>query len=210
MTKYIIVWDWNNTLVSTAEASYLALKDVAKAYGTLPVSRDEVMTVIGTHRAYWHQMFGAKEEEAVAFYLNRYASYRDTIKVMDGAPEVLAYVRSLNIPQVVLSNEWIHLLNEEMACTGLAPYFDAIQGTVDAHGKPEKSFVKRVLKGFSYDKVIVIGDGLSDMQTARVLQAVSIAVFDTLPLDVAADYRCADLWAVRRVLERLLADIRAE
>lgn len=204
MTKYLIIWDWNNTLVSTLQASFLALRDVSEKYGTPAVSHDEVMSVIGTHRDYWRQMFGAREEEAVAFYLNRYAAYQNTVTVIDGAKEVLEYVKSRHIPQIILSNEWIKLLSGETICTGLAPYFDKIQGTVDSHGKPELSFADQALKGFSYDHLILIGDGISDMQMAKVLQATSIAVFDYIPATIKTDYRCRDLFEVKKTLQSLL------
>lgn len=203
--KTLIIWDWNNTLVDTMEASFLAMQDVASYYDVPAVSRDEMMTVIGTHRDYWQTTFGEKEEEAVHYYLNRYATYRDTIQVIDGAQDVLDFVRSKNISQIILSNEDETLLFPETEYTNLKSYFDYIQGSVDEHAKPETEFAEKALQHFDYEHLILIGDGLSDMQMADVLGATSICVFNNVPNTVKTDYRCASLKEVKQVLEYLLS-----
>ena len=203
--KTLIIWDWNNTLVDTIQASFLAMQDVAHHYGTPVVAKEDMMTVIGTHRDYWQRTFGDKEEEAVHYYLNRYATYRDTIQIIDGAEEVLTFLKSKNVSQIILSNEDETLLFPETECTGLKCYFDYIQGSRDEHAKPELAFAERALKNFTYDRLILIGDGLSDMQMADVLGAVCVCVFNHVPDDVKTDYRCASLQEVKKVLEQLLS-----
>ena len=202
--KPLVIWDWNNTLVDTMEASFLAMQDVAHHYGVPPVSRDEMMTVIGTHREYWQMTFGDKEEEAVHYYLKQYGTYRDTICIIDGAQDVLDFVRSKNVPQIILSNEDETLLFPETEYTHLKSYFDYIQGSMDEHAKPEKAFAEKALKHFDYDQLILIGDGLSDMQMADVLGATSICVFNNVPQTVKTNYRCASLSEVQIILSQLL------
>lgn len=203
--KPLVIWDWNNTLVDTLEASFLAMQDVARHYGVPMVAKQDMMTVIGTHRDYWQATFGDKEEEAVHYYLKRYEMYRDTICVIDGAEAVLTFVRAKNIPQIILSNEDETLLFPETECTGLKHYFDYIQGSTDEHAKPERSFAEKALKRFDYDRLILIGDGMSDMQMANVLGAVSICVFNNVPEAVKTHYRCASLHEVKYILEKLLS-----
>ena len=202
--KPLVIWDWNNTLVDKMEASFLAMQDVAHHYGVPPVSRDEMMTVIGTHREYWQMTFGDKEEEAVHYYLKQYGTYRDTICIIDGAQDVLDFVRSKNVPQIILSNEDETLLFPETEYTHLKSYFDYIQGSMDEHAKPEKAFAEKALKHFDYDQLILIGDGLSDMQMADVLGATSICVFNNVPQTVKTNYRCASLSEVQIILSQLL------
>ncbi|MBR5130348.1 MAG: HAD family hydrolase [Alphaproteobacteria bacterium] len=203
--KTLIIWDWNNTLVDTMDASFLAMQDVSSHYGVPRVSRNEMMTVIGTHRDYWQTTFGDKEEEAVHYYLKRYATYRHTIRVIDGAEDVLAFVRSKNIHQIILSNEDETLLFPETEYTNLKSYFDYVQGSVDEHAKPEIEFAQKALKHFDYEHLILIGDGVSDMQMADVLGATSICVFNNIPETIKTSYHCASLKDVKRVLERLLS-----
>jgi HAD superfamily hydrolase (TIGR01549 family) len=203
--KPLIVWDWNNTLVDTMEASFLAMQDVSRYYGVPQVSRDEMMTVIGTHRSYWQTTFGRKEEEAVHYYLKQYGTYRNTIRVINGAEDVLSFVQSKNIPQIILSNEDETLLFPETEYTGLKHYFNYIQGSQDEHAKPELEFAEKALKYFDYERLILIGDGLSDMQMANVLGATSICVFNNVSVDVKIDYRCSSLQDVKCVLKKLLS-----
>lgn len=202
--KPLVIWDWNNTLVDTMEASFLAMRDVSEYYQVPFVSRDDLMRVIGTHRTYWQTTFGAKEQEAVHYYLKRYACYRDTIKVIQGAKEVLEFVQSKNVMQIILSNEDMSLLVPETEYTGLAPYFTRICGTIDEHGKPEVAFALNALNGLDYDHLILVGDGISDMQMADVLGAVSICVFNNVSTDVLSDYRCQTLDEVKVILQKLL------
>lgn len=202
--KQLVIWDWNNTLVDTLEASFWAMKDVAQHYGVPVVAKDEMMTVIGTHRDYWRSMFKDKEEEAVHYYLKKYATYRHTIRIIDGAEDVLGFVKSKGIPQIILSNEDETLLFPETEYTGLKHYFDYIQGSTDEHAKPEQAFAEKALKKFKYEKLILIGDGISDMQMADVLGATSICVFDNVPTSVKTHFRCVSLEEVKSVLKTIL------
>ena len=202
--KPLVIWDWNNTLVDTMEASFLAMQDVAKQYGVPPVAKEDMMTVIGTHRTYWQATFGDKEEEAVHYYLKQYGTYRDTICVIEGAEDVLSFVQSKNIPQIILSNEDETLLFPETECTGLKHYFNYIQGSTDEHAKPELAFAQKALQHFDYERLILIGDGISDMQMAQVLGATSICVFNNVPKTIKTHFRCESLQDVKHILEKNL------
>lgn len=202
--KWLVIWDWNNTLVDTMQASFLAMQKVAHHYHVPLVSKDEMMNVIGSHRDYWKKTFGDCEEEAVHYYLKCYENYRSSIRVIDGAEDVLSFVQAKSIPQIILSNEDVSLLIPETHYTKLNHYFDGIQGTIDAHGKPELAFAQKALQGFEYDRLILIGDGVSDIQMAHALNAVSICVFDYVPKDIRVDYRCATLFDVQQVLQEIL------
>ncbi|MBO7258395.1 MAG: HAD family hydrolase [Alphaproteobacteria bacterium] len=202
--KPLVIWDWNNTLVDTMEASFLAMRDVAKHYGVPTVAKEDMMTVIGTHRTYWQATFRDKEDEAVHYYLKQYGLYRDTICVIEGAEDVLSFVRSKSISQIILSNEDETLLFPETECTGLKHYFDYIQGSTDEHAKPELAFAQKALQYFDYERLILIGDGISDMQMAQVLGATSICVFNNVPKTIKTHFRFESLQYVKSILEKIL------
>ena len=74
--------------------------------------------------------------------------------------------------------------------------------------KPSKEMAMSILKKLTYDRLIVIGDGLSDMQLAQNLKAVSVFVRSVPPdltefQSVRIDFDCKDLNQVKEVLAYL-------
>ncbi len=74
--------------------------------------------------------------------------------------------------------------------------------------KPAKEMVSPILKNLSYRRLVMIGDGLSDMQLAHNLAATAIFVRKELPTEaefksVRIDYDCRDLTGVQEVLTHL-------
>lgn len=204
--KTAVLWDWDNTLINTKGVILKALGDVTEKFGLPPVTFDQVRSIMGTYRgAYW-QAFGDKMEEALAFYLNRYALYADAAHPFPGSAQVLDFVKGQGALQFVVSNKRQDLLNKEVERIGWQGLFDGVQGTGPAHdSKPHKSFADAVLSGYNPSRLIMIGDGESDMFFARNIGACAVLVHNiTGTREWPHDVFCSDLKDVLRVLKEWL------
>lgn len=199
----VVLWDWDNTLVDTKNAVKRAVNDVVEKYRLPQVDDDQIRGIMGTYRGSYWQAFGSQMEEALRFYLDRYAVYSSDVSPFDTAECVLRFLKEKNIPQFVISNKRRDLLTAEVNRIGWGHFFNGIQGTgVDHDSKPNKSFADSALKGILYDHLLMIGDGESDMHFARNIGATAVLVHNTENKDQwPYDIVCNDLREVLAVLK---------
>ncbi len=202
--KYLIIWDWDNTLADTRAAVKAGLQDMLKSYGLSELTDADIVNVMTSHRgAFWQSRFGENVPQAVDCYVAAYRTHSDLVTPFPDTVEVLEYIKNLNIPQVILSNKNEVALIEEINFQGLTHYFDIIQGTNSPLGKPEPSFVEPILTKFNPEKIILIGDGVSDMLMAQNINATAIMVHQpdkSLPFT----YDCETLTEVKKQLTEIL------
>ncbi len=204
--KWLIIWDWDNTLANTRPAVKAGLEDVVRHYGLPALTDADILNVMTSHRgAFWQNNFGENVPHAIDYYVASYMTHTDLVKPFENTIEVLEYVKNLNIPQVILSNKNEVALAEEVQLQGLSDYFSIIQGTNSPLGKPSPEFVAPILKKFNPKKIILIGDGISDMLMAQNINAISIMVHQpdkSLPYV----YDCETLSEVKKQLAVLLSE----
>ncbi len=200
----LIIWDWDNTLANTRPAVKAGLQDVVRHYNLPPLTDADILNVMTSHRgAFWQNHFGEKVPEAIDYYVSAYRTHTDLVCPFEQTIDILNFVKNLDIPQVILSNKHERALIEEVHAQGLSDYFAVIQGTNSSLGKPEPAFVAPILTKFNPERVILIGDGISDMLMAQNINAIAIMVHQpdkSLPFT----YDCANLFEVKKQLTVLL------
>ncbi len=203
---YLIIWDWDNTLADTRMAVRAGLEDVAQFYRLPRITDEDVLNVMTSHRGlFWQKNFGERVPEAVDYYVKCYRTHGNLVRLFPDTIETLEFVKKTGVPQIVLSNKYEEALIEEVERQNIGFYFSRIQGTVGPLGKPEKAFILPLLKEFEPRKIILIGDGISDMMMAQNISATAILVHQlnkTLP----HHYDCETLTDVRKRLEKLLLE----
>ena len=204
--KTVVIWDWDNTLADTKHAVKAGLDDVANHFGLPPISKDDLKNVMSVHRGeFWQRSFGSHLMDGVNYYIRTEPKYAHLVTLFDGTLPVLDYIRSQGIPQIILSNKAHQNLVKEVCATETESYFEKVIGSDEVHGgKPERRFADYALQGIDYDRIIFIGDGLSDMQMASVLGAISICVGNHVPCDIKVDYRCETITDVVPILQTIL------
>ncbi len=199
----LIIWDWDNTLMNTKPAVTAGLQDVAAFFGQPPVTEAEVVNVMTHHRgAFWQNRFGDQMVSAIDYYVACYQKHFDLVSPFEKTKTVLKAVQNHHIPQVLVSNKNHESLVQEVARHQLSSCFSAVLGTKDFLGKPDPFFVQPILKQFHPDKILMIGDGQSDMDLARNIGATAVLVHRT-ESDLPRDYTCADLGAVLSLLQKI-------
>lgn len=179
MTRYLIAWDWDNTLMDTTKAIEMALNDTLSYYKMPPATRADLLDVMGHHKgAFWIRHFPTKIDEAFAYMISRFSVYHKNAFLFKQALDILSFVQSQGVQQIVVSNKPQSLLEEEVAQTGTHSFFTNIVGTrlLSDEKKPFASFGAQVLSVLQYDKLIMIGDGEADMIYAQNVGAMGIYV----------------------------------
>lgn len=208
--KTVLVWDWDNTLVDTYEVIYRSLNDLSRYYKKPEVTPEETLRIIGNSgRKYLFQQYGLNMEEASDFYWKCYLKNAHYVKPIKGAESLLKWTKEQDFISVVDSNKRGDVLRKECRDLKWTSYFNSMVGSEDtSYEKPSKEMAMSILEKLEYDRLIVIGDGLSDMQLAKNLNATSIFVRDIPPAvdefkNVRIDFDCKDLKQVKEVLQQL-------
>lgn len=179
--KQVIIWDWDNTLVNSRPIVEKALNDLSDHYKLGGISVEDISSVMGTHRGlFWTSHF-ADLPTAIGYYQSCYLKRLEELmpELLPGANKLLHFFQENDIPQLVLSNKRQDILDKECDLMGLRSYFTTVQGTdltQDPPGKPQLEFALNALKDMARRYIILIGDGLSDMKMAEVLNATGFYV----------------------------------
>lgn len=210
MHKSVLIWDWDNTLVDTREIIYKSQNELCDFYGKPHLSHSESLYIIGSSgRRFFLKRFGIKIGKISDKYWEVYRKNAQIIKPVKGAENLLKWAEKQGFVSIVDSNKRGDILKEECQKLGWNCYFKALVGAEDTfYEKPSKEMALSVLKRISYTRLIVIGDGISDMRLAKNLQAISVFVRKEPPdqsefKDVHIDFDCKDLNQVKEVLSYL-------
>lgn len=176
MQKTLIIWDWDNTLADTHQAVRAGLQDIVTHFNLSPLTDADVRNVMSAHRGdFWKRNFGQDIMPAIEYYLERYPCHNDRVVLFPMAKEILKWVHDHGVAQIILSNKWHETLQIECERSGVMPYLTRLVGSDEIHGaKPSVAFAQHALQGLTYDNIILIGDGGSDMEMAANLGATAV------------------------------------
>ncbi len=210
MTKTIVMWDWDGTIVDSRGSITQSLNDLAAHYKQEPVTLAEVANVMSFHKgAFWIRRFAERMDEAFDYFVARLNIHSKTIVVAPGIVPCLDYLKSVNISQIVASNCPEPLLKQECATVQLTDYFERLCGTslTDNIKKPSPDFISK-LNGIDFDRCIMIGDGTSDMLFAHNIGALGIYVQATpfRDLNMPHDIYCPDTETLLQTLHQICED----
>lgn len=179
MDKLLIIWDWDNTLNDTAGAIFRALQDTMTHYNLPAPTRADLNEVLNHHKGnYWDNKFPGYVDEAFNYMMSRFTLYHLDTHLFPEAKEVLTFVHQLNIPQIVVSNKPQDLLEAEVDQANVRMFLQGVVGTdyILPDKKPMSSFGAKVISHIPHDKIIVIGDGVADMEYATAIGAKGVYI----------------------------------
>ena len=168
-----IIFDWDDTLIDNWHAIHGALNMTMDAMGLARWSLEKTKSnVRRSMRDSFPDLFGDRWEEAADIFLKTIENnHLETIYVLKGVHEMLAFLRSLGIYLGVVSNKNGNLLRKEAAFLGWTGDFGAIIGATDAEkDKPDPAPIFLALSdsGFTTGEDIwFVGDAPSDMECAH-------------------------------------------
>ncbi len=193
MAKNLVLWDWDGTIVDNHGAARLALQDMADKYGLEKITDDDLQNVMGAYRgAFWTFHFGSKADEPYQYFIQRFEenNKKNAPVIYQRVTQALDYLKANQVPQIVLSNMPQAMLDEQSERTGLREYFVRLVGLGKGQKdrKPHVEHVQQAVRGIDYDKLIMIGDGESDLMTAKNADAQMVYIAQKPRTDFKYDF----------------------
>lgn len=145
MTICALFWDFDNTLIETAQAHWDKHVNVLKDLGiTLdPIYKRRVYENNGYQNWLWmHQELGLTlpESQYLQAIDEEFQKVIEHLKIRDGASEILELAKSLKIPQAIITNARKTSAEPVIKSKGLAAYMEFILYKEDYEGrKPSPS-----------------------------------------------------------------------
>ncbi len=167
-----VIFDWDDTIVSSWEVALEALNTALVYMGQEPWTDDEARRRAGpSARDLFQSLFGDRWEEADKIYYDTFALLiLDKIKIHDNAEDLLKFLADEDIYMAVVSNKRGELLRKEATHIGFSHYFGKIVGAGDASAdKPDPAPIDLALQGSGVSPgadVWFVGDSHTDMRCA--------------------------------------------
>ncbi len=182
-----VVFDWDSTLVDNWGGITRALERTFVAMGRTPWTEVEVRANAKLSlRDTFPMLFGERSEEATQlFYSGFEAVHLETLRALDGAPDILEALLARGIPAAVVSNKNGGYLRREAAHLGWDRYFHRIIGATDApRDKPAPDPVHLALEGTGIaagPEVWFVGDSAVDLACAHAAGCTAVLIHPENP-----------------------------
>jgi HAD superfamily hydrolase (TIGR01549 family) len=203
-----VLFDWDGTLVDSAEASYRGYERLFGEYG-IAFDRERFQ---GTYSPNWHRTYEAlglpraSWEEADARWLRHYSA--EQTRLLPGAGEVLERLRGAGLALALVTSGDRRRVGAELERLGLAAVFTSVTCADDTERrKPDPAPLRLGLGrlGLPAGAAVYVGDSPEDVEMARGAGVFAVGVPGGFPnraaLEAARpDLLAPDLGAAARVL----------
>ena len=174
-----VLFDWDGTLVDTAEASFRCYVRTFEAYG-IAFDRDMYAR---TYSPNWYLTFRALDipEEQWPECDRRWLSHfaEETVALIEGAREVLASLHVRGIATGIVTSGGRERVTRELAHHGVAAHVhEAVFGCDVKEKKPHPEGLLLCLDrlGVAPEEAVYVGDSPEDIAMAKAASVYSIAI----------------------------------
>ena len=178
------IFDLDGTLVDSLPGIALSLNRSLQAVGLPTHAQEKVRTFIGdgaemlVKRAVGQEKLDCAEE-VLALFREAYAEdWKSGTIPYVGIVEMLSALQQLGMPMAVLSNK-PHAFTVEIVATLFPGIFCQVLGQQQGvPHKPDPAGLLQLIEkaGWHHEQVVMIGDSVMDLQTARAAKVQEIAV----------------------------------
>ena len=174
-----VLFDWDGTLVNTAEASYRCYEKLFGSYG-IAFDRDAFRR---TYSPNWHLTYsalGLAEErwaEADARWLEHYCE--EEVVLIDGARDALLRVRRAGLRAGIVTSGDRVRVGRELDDLGVASLFEVVVCAEDiVYRKPHPEALLLALDklGVGAAEAAYVGDSPEDVQMARAAGVLAVGI----------------------------------
>jgi HAD superfamily hydrolase (TIGR01509 family) len=174
-----VLFDWDGTLVNTAEASYRCYEKLFGSYG-IAFDRDAFRR---TYSPNWHLTYSAlglapeRWAEADARWLGHYCE--EEVVLIEGAREALLRVREGGIRAGLVTSGDRGRVSRELADLGVAALFDVrvcAEDTVQRKPHPEALLLALERMRVAAGEAVYIGDSPEDVQMAQAAGVRAVGI----------------------------------
>jgi pyrophosphatase PpaX len=203
-----VLFDWDGTLVDTAEASYRCYVRMFAEFG-IPFDRDAYRR---TYSPDWYHTFrclGLPQErwaDADARWLHYFAE--ETVDLIDGARAALEALARAGVTQAIVTSGSRPRIERELVAHGLS-FAEVVCGHDTARRKPHPDPLHLALSrlGVSPSEAAYVGDSPEDVLMAKAASVYAVAVPGAYPNREALHAAGADVIAedLARAVDALVA-----
>lgn len=149
MKPQAVLFDWDVTIVNSADSIHAALDDVFDRYGGERWSPADVADWLRrSMRVSFKDLFGKNAKEAATYF---YTCYRDqhleNVSLMPGATDTLTMLRDVGVYMAVVSSKRGGLVRAEAQALNLEKFFSCLVGAEDAQrDKPHAAAIELALQ----------------------------------------------------------------
>ena len=195
-----VLFDWDGTLVNSAEASFLCYQAVFGGFG-IAFDRD---TYAATYSPNWERTYtavGLPEDrwaEANTLWVQSYC--RETITLFEGARHEVERLAAAGLVQGLVTSGDRSRVERELAAHGLASFFSTLVcGSDQVAKKPHPEALLLALESLRVPpkRAVYVGDSPEDVEMARSSGAWSIGIPGGFPNAGALERSRPDLFATR-------------
>jgi phosphoglycolate phosphatase len=179
-----VLFDWDGTLVNTAEASYRCYEKLFGSYG-IAFDREAFGR---TYSPNWHLTYsalGLAEEcwaEADARWLKHYGE--EEVVLIEGAREALLRVRDAGLAAGLVTSGDRVRVSRELTDIGVAELFQALvcaEDTVKRKPHPDPLLLALERMRLAPGQAVYIGDSPEDVQMARAAGVSAVGIPGAFP-----------------------------
>ena len=179
-----VLFDWDGTLVNTAEASYRCYEKLFGSYG-IAFDREAFGR---TYSPNWHLTYsalGLAEErwaEADARWLQHYCE--EKVVLIDGAREALLRVREAGLAAGLVTSGDRVRVSRELTDLGVAELFQALvcaEDTAERKPRPEPLLLALDRMRLAPGQAVYIGDSPEDVQMAQAAGVRAVGIPGAFP-----------------------------
>jgi pyrophosphatase PpaX len=174
-----VLFDWDGTLVNTAEASYRCYEKLFGSYG-IAFDREAFRR---TYSPNWHLTYSAlglaedRWAEADARWLAHYCE--EEVVLIEGAPDALRRVRDAGLRAGIVTSGDRGRVARELAGLGVASLFEVVvcaEDTVYRKPHPEALLLALDKLGVGTAEAVYIGDSPEDVQMAQAAGVRAVGI----------------------------------
>jgi 2-phosphoglycolate phosphatase len=168
-----VIFDLDGTLIDSYQAIYLSFQYVYQRLGLAPLSYEQVKKEIGLglSKTFAHLLGEDRKEEALRLFLEKYLQiYPEKTFLLPGAREVLETLHRWEIRLAIATNKIGRISRSILQHFELDHLFDAMVGDEDVGQNkphPEMLFLALEKMGLAKEFVVLVGDSLTDIVTAK-------------------------------------------
>jgi phosphoglycolate phosphatase len=177
-----ILFDWDNTLVSTWEILHRVINLTLAEYKMPLWTLEKVKsTAHKSSREAFPTLFGDKWEEAREFFYKNFNEFHlEELKIMPDALPLLDFLARQDIKLGVVSNKKTSILNKEIEFLNWSGFFNIVIGAGDAEKDkpaPDPIFLALDRIGLkASEEIWFVGDTIVDWQAAKASGCQPIAL----------------------------------
>lgn len=216
----LAVFDWNGTLLADTRQIFAADNEVIKALGIKEVTYQEFLDTFDIPVKDYYMKLGASKLQLLrkAMKLERifHTSYaKRVLKVRTRAhtKDILEFLKSKNIPMVILSNHVREEIIKELNRRNLQKYFAEILGNsmintaFQSRSKQDKLSAYLKQNRIDPKRILIVGDGTEEIHIARSLGAKVVSIthgnYSTRRLKAAKpDYLITNLLEIKKIVAK--------